>query len=439
MDTQHVKHIVIVGAGAGGLVLATRLGRKYGRKKRLHITLIDKNLTHIWKPLLHEVAAGTLTSFEDEINLFAHGARNGYEFTFGEMIGLDKTNKTLQLAEFRDDAGREILPARDIRYDILVLAVGSMCNDFGIAGVSEHAIFLDSRAHAEGFHQRFLHSLLRSHTRHVAGQLQELNIVIVGGGATGVELAAELQDVVDRLPDYGMHDIDAQNARICLVEAAPRLVLALNETVSRRVKRELEQLGIEVKLNTQIKEVQENCVFTADGKKLDAQLVVWAAGVKAPDWLKNLGLETNRINQIVVQQTLQSSVDPTIFVLGDCAGLQYEEHGEIVRVPPLAQAAAQQAVYLTHALQEYLTTGSIQQPYVFHNQGAFISVASEGAVGTVMGRYIKSVGIQGVLARWIYLGLYRRHQLVVLGVWTTAIAMCKDLLSRTLGPRLKLH
>ncbi|MBA3582644.1 MAG: NAD(P)/FAD-dependent oxidoreductase [Gammaproteobacteria bacterium] len=437
MSTQ--KHIVIVGAGAGGLVLATRLGRKYGAKNHLRITLIDKSLTHIWKPLLHEVAAGTLTSFEDEINLFAHGERNGYEFSFGEMIGLDRANKKLQLAEFHDAAGREVLPAREMSYDLLVLAVGSMCNDFGVPGVSEHAIFLDSRANAESFHQRFLHSLLRSHTRHLAGQLQELNIVIVGGGATGVELAAELQEVMTSLPDYGMENIDKQNARIYLVEAAGRLVLALNETVSRRVKRELEKLGIEVKLNTQIKEVQTQSVVTATGQVMEAQLVVWAAGVKAPDWLNTLGLENNRLNQIIVKQNLQSSVDPNIFVFGDCAGLQYEEDGVMVRVPPLAQAAAQQAEYLARVLPEYLATGVINKYYSFHNQGAFISIASEGAVGTVMGRYIKSIGIQGLLARWIYLALYRRHQWVVLGMWTTGIAMIKDLLSRTLGPRLKLH
>ncbi|MBL0952095.1 MAG: FAD-dependent oxidoreductase, partial [Pseudomonas sp.] len=155
--------IVIVGGGAGGLELATRLGRKLGKSGAARIILVDANLTHIWKPLLHEVAAGSLNSSEDELNYVAQAKWNHFEFQLGRMSGLDRASKSITLAPTLDDDGQVLMPERRISYDSLVIAVGSTANDFGTAGAAEHCIFLDTRVQAERFHRRMLSHYLRAH------------------------------------------------------------------------------------------------------------------------------------------------------------------------------------------------------------------------------------------------------------------------------------
>ena len=185
--------IVIVGGGAGGLELATRLGKTLGKKGTASVTLVDANLTHIWKPLLHEVAAGSLNSYEDELNYVAQAKWNNFQFQLGRMTGLDRTVKQVHLAATLDENGAELVPARSLDYDSLVLAVGSTTNDFGTKGAAEHCLFLDTRKQAERFHQQLLNHYLRA----LAGQAdaaQEITVAIVGAGATGVELAAELHN-----------------------------------------------------------------------------------------------------------------------------------------------------------------------------------------------------------------------------------------------------
>ncbi|HWV10067.1 MAG TPA: FAD-dependent oxidoreductase, partial [Pseudomonas sp.] len=183
--------IVIVGGGAGGLELATRLGRTLGKRGQARITLVDANLTHIWKPLLHEVAAGSLNSSEDELNYVAQAKWNRFEFQLGRMSGLDRAARQITLAATLDERGGVLMPERQLSYDSLVIAVGSTTNDFGTPGAAEHCIFLDTREQAERFHRQLLSHYLRAH----AGQgenTEQVSVAIVGAGATGVELAAEL-------------------------------------------------------------------------------------------------------------------------------------------------------------------------------------------------------------------------------------------------------
>ena len=154
--------IVIVGGGAGGLELATRLGRTLGKKGKARITLVDANLTHIWKPLLHEVAAGSLNSSEDELNYVAQAKWNHFEFQLGRLTGLDRASQRIQLAATLDEQGEELVPARGLDYDTLVLAIGSTTNDFGTQGAADHCILLDTREQAERFHKQLLTHYLRA-------------------------------------------------------------------------------------------------------------------------------------------------------------------------------------------------------------------------------------------------------------------------------------
>ncbi|WBG63678.1 NAD(P)/FAD-dependent oxidoreductase [Pseudomonas citronellolis] len=428
--------IVIVGGGAGGLELATRLGRTLGRKGRAQVTLVDANLTHIWKPLLHEVAAGSLNSSEDELNYVAQAKWNHFQFQLGRMSGLDRATKRIQLAATLDEDGRELLPARTLDYDTLVLAIGSTTNDFGTAGAAQHCIFLDTREQAERFHKQLLTHYLRAHARQ--GEDDQISVAIVGAGATGVELSAELHHAAQELAAYGLNGIQPENMRITLIEAGPRVLPALPERISQPVHRTLEKLGVRVMVGSPVSEVTAEGLKTASGEFIPASLKVWAAGIRASSLLKDLdGLESNRINQLVVRPTLQTTRDENIFAFGDCAACPLGDGSER-NVPPRAQAAHQQASLLAKSLVARLE-GKPLGEYRYTDYGSLISLSRFSAVGNLMGNLMGSVKLEGWLARMFYISLYRMHQMALYGVTRTALMMIGDRIGRSTEPRLKLH
>lgn len=428
--------IVIVGGGAGGLELATRLGRTLGRKGRAQVTLVDANLTHIWKPLLHEVAAGSLNSSEDELNYVAQAKWNHFQFQLGRMSGLDRATKRIQLAATLDEDGRELLPARTLDYDTLVLAIGSTTNDFGTAGAAQHCIFLDTREQAERFHKQLLTHYLRAHARQ--GEDDQISVAIVGAGATGVELSAELHHAAQELAAYGLTGIQPENMRITLIEAGPRVLPALPERISQPVHRTLEKLGVRVMVGSPVSEVTAEGLKTASGEFIPASLKVWAAGIRASSLLKDLdGLESNRINQLVVRPTLQTTRDENIFAFGDCAACPLGDGSER-NVPPRAQAAHQQASLLAKSLVARLE-GKPLGEYRYTDYGSLISLSRFSAVGNLMGNLMGSVKLEGWLARMFYISLYRMHQMALYGFTRTALMMIGDRIGRSTEPRLKLH
>lgn len=428
--------IVIVGGGAGGLELATRLGRTLGRKGRAQVTLVDANLTHIWKPLLHEVAAGSLNSSEDELNYVAQAKWNHFQFQLGRMSGLDRATKRIQLAATLDEDGRELLPARTLDYDTLVLAIGSTTNDFGTAGAAQHCIFLDTREQAERFHKQLLTHYLRAHARQ--GEDDQISVAIVGAGATGVELSAELHHAAQELAAYGLTGIQPENMRITLIEAGPRVLPALPERISQPVHRTLEKLGVRVMVGSPVSEVTAEGLKTASGEFIPASLKVWAAGIRASSLLKDLdGLESNRINQLVVRPTLQTTRDDDIFAFGDCAACPLGDGSER-NVPPRAQAAHQQASLLAKSLLARLD-GKPLGEYRYTDYGSLISLSRFSAVGNLMGNLMGSVKLEGWLARMFYISLYRMHQMALYGFTRTALMMIGDRIGRSTEPRLKLH
>ena len=429
--------IVIVGGGAGGLELATRLGKTLGKRDLARVTLVDANLTHIWKPLLHEVAAGSLNSSEDELNYVAQAKWNHFEFQLGRMEGLDRQAKTIRLSATLDEQGEELVPARSLDYDTLVIAVGSTTNDFGTPGAAEHCLFLDTRVQAERFHRQLLNHYMRAH----AGQTEQagqISVAIVGAGATGVELAAELHHAAHELAAYGLDSIKPENMRITLIEAGPRVLPALPERIGQPVHKTLEKLGVTVLTNAAVSEVTRDSLKTTQGQDIPASLKVWAAGIRAPDFLKELdGLESNRINQLQVRPTLQTTRDDNIFAFGDCAACpQPGEDGR--NVPPRAQAAHQQASLLAKSLKLRIE-GKALPTYRYHDYGSLISLASFSAVGNLMGNLTGSVMLEGWLARMFYVSLYRMHQMALYGVFRTMMLMLSDRIGRGTEPRLKLH
>lgn len=430
-----VPRIVVVGGGAGGLELVTRLGRKLGKRKRAEIVLVDRNATHIWKPLLHEVATGALDSGLDEISYQGHSSAHGYRFQRGTLCDIDRKARTLTLAPVLDDDGSEVLPSRTLGYDLLVLAVGSVSNDFGTPGVDEHCHFLDSPQQAEAFRRDMLNTFLR-HSDPGSERHARMVVGIVGAGATGVELAAELHEASRMLHSYGVTDLDSDHLEVHLIEAAPRILPALPERISQAVHRELEGLGVHVHADTRVTRVEAYAIHTADGERIDTDLGVWAAGIKAPSFLSELGLPTERNHRLKVQATLQSTEDPHVFALGDCASCPQADDST---VPPRAQAAHQQVATLYRNLRAQLD-GKPLKPFVYRDRGSLISLAHFDAVGSLMrGASARSLFIEGHLAKFFYASLYRMHQRAIHGTLKTSLIVVVDGINRFLKPRMKLH
>ncbi|MGD8575480.1 MAG: NAD(P)/FAD-dependent oxidoreductase [Thiohalophilus sp.] len=437
MGEADLHHIIIVGGGAGGLELATRLGKSLGKKRRARITLVDCNRTHIWKPLLHEVAAGTFDAYENQIEYLAQAARNHFEFRLGRMDRLDRQQQTIYLAPTIDSQGNEVIPARQFRYDTLILAVGSVSNDFGIEGVREHCLFLDTAQQAESFQHLLLENFMRASTQTEAMQQGQLDVVIAGGGATGIELSAQLHKVSRLITAYGIDQINPADVRITIVEAAERLLSGLPPRLSQATEEELNKLNISVLKNERVVRVNDRALYTESGREILAGIKVWAAGIKAPDFLNNLdGLETNRINQLVVSSTLQTTGDENIFAFGDCAACPWPETGSTV--PPRAQSAHQQAALLVKSMRNRLA-GKALPTFKYRDYGSLVSLGKYSTVGNLMGNLTGSIMVEGFVARMVYLSLYKLHQLALFGFYRTMMISIANRFRATVEPEIKLH
>ncbi|AIU88834.1 NAD(P)/FAD-dependent oxidoreductase [Pectobacterium odoriferum] len=433
--TSPTKKIVIVGGGAGGLELATSLGHKLGRKKKAEITLVDRNHSHLWKPLLHEVATGSLDDDMDALSYLAHARNHYFQFQLGMLMDIDREQQQIQLAEVCDEQGDVLVAARRIPYDILVVALGSASNDFGTPGVKDHCIFLDNPKQARRFHNEMLNLFLKFTANQE--EKERVNIAIVGGGATGVELSAELHNAVKQLHSYGFDGLDNQTLNVTLVEAGERILPALPPRISAAAHHELNNIGVRVLTKTMVTSAENGGLNTKDGEFIEADLMVWAAGIKAPDAMKEIaGLETNRINQLVVEPTLQTTRDTNIFAIGDCASCPQEGGGF---VPPRAQAAHQMASRC-HSNIIALLNGQTLKPYVYKDHGSLVSLSKFSTVGSLMGNLMRgSVMVEGRIARFVYISLYRMHQVALHGYIKTGLMMLVGGINRVIRPRLKLH
>ncbi|MDD4914632.1 MAG: NAD(P)/FAD-dependent oxidoreductase [Methylococcales bacterium] len=431
---DEVHKIVIVGGGAAGLELATHLGHNLGKTGRAEVTLLDASSTHIWKPLLHEVASGTLAEAE-EIEYLAQAHRNHFRFRLGRMEGLNRTAKEIYISPTLNEQGVELIPRRTFKYDTLVLAVGSVSNTFGIKGVDRHCMFIDTTAQAYRFQKHLVESYyIKSYAGQNSLKDKPLSIVIVGAGATGVELSAELHEVTKLLATYGLEDSD--KVKITIIEAATQLLPALPPRLSAATQQQLLKLGIGLKLGRRVVEVTENAVYTHDGEVFDADLKVWAAGIKAPDWMKNLdGLETNAINQLIVDQTLKTG-DDNIFAIGDCAACVWAGHQG--NVPPRAQAAHQQATAVAKSIANRLKNKP-PVTFVYRDYGSLVSLGKYSTVGSLMGSLMGTVSVGGFIAYLVYLSLYKMHQIAIHGYFRTAMLSLSNLFRRSTHAKIKMH
>jgi NADH dehydrogenase len=433
--TTSIKKIVIVGGGAGGLEMATQLGHKLGRKNKAEIILVDRNHSHLWKPLLHEVATGSMDEGIDALSYLAHARNHGFQFQLGSLTDINREKKVISLAEVLDAQGEVLVPQREVPYDTLVMALGSTSNDFGTPGVKDHCIFLDNPHQARRFHNEMLNLFLKFSASE--GQTGQVNIAIVGGGATGVELSAELHNAVKQLHSYGYKGLGSEALNVTLVEAGERILPALPPRISAAAHQELTKLGVRVLTQTMVTSADKKGLHTKGGEYIEADLMVWAAGIKAPDFMKEIGgLETNRINQLVVKDTLQTTLDDDIYAIGDCASCALPSGGF---VPPRAQSAHQMA---SRAMENILAQRNNKplKAYVYKDHGSLVSLSRFSTVGSLMGNLMRgSMMVEGRIARFVYISLYRMHQIALHGYFKTGLMMLVGSINRVIRPRLKLH
>jgi NADH dehydrogenase len=434
-----LHQIVVVGGGAGGLELATRLGNKLGRRGKAAVTLIDRRRTHLWKPLLHEIAAGSMDLGVHEIDYLAQAHWHGFQYRVGEMNGADRERRLVHVAPYRDEEGRQVTAQRSFGYDTLIIAIGSLTNDFGTPGVKEHAISLETPDEAARFHQRLVNACIRAHAQGEPLRPGQLHVAIIGAGATGTELAAELHRTTRQLIAYGLDRIDPEkDIRIHLIEAADRILPALPKRLSESAAKLLNGLNVTIHTSARVAEVLADSVRLADGTTIPVELVVWSAGVKAPDLLKNLdGLEINRINQLVVLPTLQTTRDPNIFAIGDCAACPWP--GRDQPVPPRAQAAHQQASHMVKQIRRRFANEPLLE-WRYRDFGSLVSLGDYTTVGNLMGFLIgRNLFIEGLFARLMYKSLYTMHQLALHGPVKVVLDIMARLITRRTEPHVKLH
>ena len=469
------SEIVVVGGGAGGLELACKLGRKLGPSK---VMLVDSRLYHIWKPSLHEVAAGTLDIHQEGLSYQMLAHDNGFTYVYGAMTALDATARRIAIAPVTTQAGEEVLPARTIDYAKLVLAVGSTSNYFGVPGAAEHTVSLNATEDAEQFRLKLLRlmamaDLSRNGADSVGvpaayeadadaalpatdavvaarpaalaqapvrrGGKSSVDIVIIGGGATGVELAAELREASSAYANYGFEHLDAmRDVHLTILEGADRILSPLPQKVSDAALSLLKQRAISVQTSCRVTRIDAGQVIDATGAAYPADLCVWAAGIRAPQWLSGLGLPTARGGQLEVDDHLRVKGVPGVYALGDCAAC-IDANGK--PVPPRAQAAHQQADYLLHAfVREAQGRAPSPKGYLYADYGSLVSIGNTTSVGSLMGA-LQGFNwfVEGVFARMMYLSLHLMHHRAVMGTLRTGLLALARFLIRRTTPLVKLH
>ena len=428
--------IVIVGGGAGGLELASKLGRKLGPSK---VMLVDSRLSHIWKPSLHEVAAGTLDIHQEGMSYQMLAHDNGFSFVYGALTGLDPANKRMTVAAIHTADGEQVLPERILEFNSLVIAVGSTSNYFGVPGARDYTISLNATEDAERFRLTLLKLMAQAETRKESTPGAGVDIVIIGGGATGVELAAELREASAAYTNYGFQRlVPLRDVRITLLEGAPRILAPLPERVSAAALKLLHARSIKVVTDCRVTAIGAHDVTDREGNVYPADLCVWAAGIRAPEFLATLGLPVAKNGQIEVDERLRVKGFSAIYALGDCAACT---DGEGKPVPPRAQAAHQQADYLLATLVRQAGAKPEQaQPYHYRDYGSLVSFGQTTTVGSLMGS-LKGLSwfVEGFFARMMYVSLHLLHHAAVLGkVRTGVLALARFLIKRS-TPQVKLH
>jgi NADH dehydrogenase len=350
--------------------------------------VIDKNLYSTFQPLLYQVATGGLNPGDIAYPVGGFTARRDARYIRGELAGIDQGRRVVTLAD-----------GREIGYDYLILATGMSANYFGIRGAAENTFGLYTRTDA---------IVLRDHIMNGfewlsagSGAERELSVTVIGGGATGVELAGTLGELRSDVLRATFPDVDPTRVHIRLVEMAPALLMPFNEKLREYTRRQLVDRGVDIRLNTTINEVTPDCVLLADGTSLRSDLTVWAAGVAARKSVAAWGLPQGKNGRLLVGPDLRVTGTDRIFATGDIALDQQNP------APQLAQPALQEG---KHAAAQviHLVRGEPTEPFHYHDKGIMATIGRRSAVVQLA----RGTRFTGTLAWFAWLAL---HLLYLLG------------------------
>jgi NADH dehydrogenase len=381
-DTD-APRVVIVGAGFAGLSAVQKL-----RKKQVQVTIIDRNLYSTFQPLLYQVATGGLNPGDISYPVGSFTSRRQTRYVRGDLAAIELDARRVKLGD-----------GREIGYDYLIIATGVSSAYFGVKGAAEHTYELYKRADA---------ITLRDHIMNGYEQLsadpaghKELAITVIGGGATGVELAGTLGELRSNVLSATFSDVDPSRVHVTLVEMAPALLMPFQPRLREYARKQLEKRGVEIMLNTKILEVQPDRVILGDGQHLRSDLTVWAAGVAAPESIAGWNLPQGAGGRIAAEPDLRVQGSDRIFAAGDIAIVPGKPS------PQLAQPAIQEG---RHAAEQVvrLLRGEQTKTFSYHDKGSMATIGRRSAVVELP----YGVRFTGTLAWLAWLAL---HLLYLLG------------------------
>ncbi len=397
------KHVVIVGGGFAGLYAARRLARAPVR-----LTLIDRQNHHLFQPLLYQVATAALSAPDvaAPIRRVLRRQRNA-TVLLGEVTSIDLERRTVELD------GAERVP-----YDYLVLAAGTETCYFGNDGWRAHAPGLKSIDDAVDVRDRVLMAFERAERdSSPADRARDLRFVVVGAGPTGVELAGALREIAARTLASDFRNIATGAAEVFLVEAGERVLPGFPEAMSRQAKRELERLGVVVRTGERVQDIDGDGVRLESGERIEAGLVLWAAGVTTSSLVRDLDGEQTRDGRVLVRDDLSLPGRPEVFVVGDLAAVR-RPNGEWV--PGMAPGAIQMGRHAARMIADDLREKP-RTPFRYRHRGLLATVGRSHAVAEVGGRQFS--GFAAWLL-WVFVHVFWlvgfRERLVVLFEWAWA-------------------
>jgi NADH dehydrogenase len=374
--------VIVVGAGFGGLSAVQALDRSGAQA-----TLIDRNVYSTFQPLLYQVATGGLNPGDVAYPARAFTRRHGARFRLGDVAGVDTQTRRVMLA----DGGH-------VSYDYLILATGVSAAYFGVRGAAEHTFGLYTRRDAIALRN---HIMARLERLDIAGPGKEITFTVVGGGATGVEVAGALAELRSTAIDLAFPEVDLASVHIRLVEQASDLLLPFDPGLRRYARDQLVARGVEVMLDTSIEEVTSDSVILAGGEELPSDVTIWAAGVSAPAAVSAWGMPQGRTGRILVGPDLRVMGQDRVFAIGDLALPENQS------LPQLAQPALQAG---RHAAQqiERLMRGEQTKAFSYHDKGILATIGRRSAVVQLP----HGIRVRGTLAWLAWLGL---HLVTLLG------------------------